>query len=176
MHNKVHVAISYTWLYQNRQNDAQFCKRHTFLQKTPNLAKGTNFGKWTPNSTKSCQTAVVSNHRGIQISNWLRDLCVVHTLTTLVTSLDTDMDRVLRTAARFFSALSARCSASSMSCWALRYLFMVRLATSSCKVNLNLRYSYISLLLVYIVFIFDSTYFRCFLMYSWNTDWLGVLK
>lgn len=37
-------------------------------------------------------------------------------LTTLVISLETDIERDLRTAARFFSAKSALCSASSTNC------------------------------------------------------------
>ena len=61
-----------------------------------------------------------------------------HILMTRVTSLVTDMERPrLRMELKFFSARSARCSASSIICWALRYLFMVIVTTSSCNIQLN---------------------------------------
>lgn len=63
---------------------------------------------------------------------------MIYTLTTFVISRLTDMDRVLLTVARFFSALSALCSASSIMATALRYLFMVRLATSSYNKKMRL--------------------------------------
>ena len=50
-------------------------------------------------------------------------------------SLVTDMERPLPLAATDFSAISALCSASSSICCPLRYLFIVMVTTSSCRVT-----------------------------------------
>jgi hypothetical protein len=64
------------------------------------------------------------------------DLLLPYTLTTLVISLVTDIDRPRPLIiVMFFSATSALCSASSNMAWPLRYLFIVIVTTSSCWQN-----------------------------------------